>query len=122
MGIELPVSIFKKEFTESLESLLSAMDEKDLDAVKEARKTLRQHLTQEEYSYMTWVEWKEGFARWVENKVRNKFRINENHAGRTEPYNRTTFYEAGSQLIELIFKSNPEILPDLEKLYSFIQQ
>lgn len=111
-----------KEFTESYSSLFSAMDGNDLDAVKEARKKLKQHLSKEEYSYMTWVEWKEGFARWVENKVRSKFRINENHAGRTEPFNRTTFYEAGSQLIELIFKSNPEIIPDLEKLYAFIQQ
>ncbi len=120
--LNYPFPYLKKEFTESFFSLLSAMNEKDLDAVKEVRKTLRQYLSKEEYSYMTWVEWKEGFARWVENKVRNKFRINENHAGRTEPFNRTTFYEAGSQLIELIFKSNPEIMPDLEKLYAFIQQ
>ncbi len=120
--LNYPFPYSKKEITESFLSLLSAMDGKDLDAVKEARKKLKQHLSKEEYSYMTWVEWKEGFARWVENKVRDKFKINENHAGRIEPFNRTTFYEAGSQLIELIFKSNPEIMPDLEKLYAFIQQ
>lgn len=120
--LNYPFPYSKKEFTESYATLLSTMNRNDLDAVKEVRKILRQQLSKEEYSYMTWVEWKEGFARWVENKVRNKFKIKENHAGRVEPFNRTTFYEGGSQLIELIFKSNPQTVLDLEKLYAFIQQ
>lgn len=120
--LNYPFPYSKKEFAESYTTLLSTMNGNDLDAVKEARKMLRQRLSKEEYSYMTWVEWKEGFARWVENKVRNKFKIKENHAGRVEPFNRTTFYEGGSQLIELIFKSNPQTVLDLEKLYAFIQQ
>lgn len=112
----------KKEFTESYKALFSAMDRNDLDAIKEIRKKLKQFLSRNEYSYMTWVEWKEGFARWVENKTRNKLRVRENHTSRVEPFDRTTFYEGGSQLIELVFKTNPEIKPNLEKLYAFIQQ
>ncbi len=120
--LNYPFPYTKKEFTEAYASLLSTRMQNDLEAAKEIRKNLRLLLSKEEYSYMSWVEWKEGFARWVENKVRNKFNIKENHAGGIEPFDRVTFYKVGSQLIELIFNSNPQVVPDLEKLYESIKQ
>jgi hypothetical protein len=120
--LNFPLPYSKKEFTETYATLFLAMDKNNMAAVKDVRGTLKQILSKKEYSYMTWVEWKEGFARWVENKVRNKFRIRENHGGRVESFDRTTFYEGGSQLIELAFKSDPQIVQDLEKLYAFIRQ
>lgn len=120
--LNYPFPYTKKEFTEAYAFFLSTMIQNDLEAASEIRKNLRLLLSKEEYSYMIWVEWKEGFARWVENKVRNKFEIKENHTGGIEPFNRVTFYEGGSQLIELIFNSNPQVVQDLEKLYESIKQ
>lgn len=120
--LNYPFPYTKKEFTEAYASLLSAMMQNDLEAACEIQKNLRLLLSKEEYSYMSWVEWKEGFARWVENKVRNKFGIKENHTSRIEPYDRVIFYEGGAQLIELIFNSNPQVVQDLEKLYESIKQ
>lgn len=120
--LNYPFPYTKKEFAEAYASLLSTMMHNDLEAAKEIRKNLRLFLSKEEYSYMLWVEWKEGFARWVENKVRNKFKIKENHAGGIKPFDRVTFYKGGSQLIELIFNSNPQVVQDLEKLYESIKQ
>jgi hypothetical protein len=110
----------KKEFTEPYVALLSMLNKNDLNDVKDIRETIKAQLNKSEYSYMTWVEWKEGFARWVENKIRDKFGIKENHAGGTEPFDRVTFYEGGSRIIELIYKTDPKTVLDLEKLYSFI--
>ena len=120
--LNYPLPYSKKEFKESYTALFQTMDKKNLDAVKDVRKVLKQTLGNDEYSYITWVEWKEGFARWVENKIRNKFRTTENHVGRVEPFDRTAFYEGGSQLIELLYKTDPGIVCDLEKLYEFIRQ
>ena len=120
--LNYPFPYTKKEFTEAYAFFLSTMIQNDLEAASEIRKNLRLLLSKEEYSYMIWVEWKEGFARWVENKVRNKFEIKENHTGGIEPFDRVTFYEGGSQLIELIFNSNPQVVQDLEKLYESIKQ
>ncbi|MCX6169686.1 MAG: hypothetical protein NTX65_10105 [Ignavibacteriales bacterium] len=110
----------KKEFTEPYAALLSMLNKNDLNDVKDIRETIKEQLSKDEYSYMTWVEWKEGFARWVENKIRDKFGIKENHAGGIEPFDRVTFYEGGSRLIELIYKTDPKTVLDLEKLYAFI--
>jgi hypothetical protein len=120
--LNYPFPYSKKEFSELYAILISTLSRNDSNSVKEIRKKLRLQLSEEEYSYMTWVEWKEGFARWVENKVRNKFGVKENHGGGIEPFTRTTFYEGGSQFIEHIFNSNPQNVQDLEKLYESIKQ
>jgi hypothetical protein len=120
LNYQFPYS--KKEFSEAYASFLSALKENAPEKINESRKTLRQMLSPDEYSYMTWVEWKEGFARWAENKVRDKFKIEENHAGGAEPFDRVAFYEGGSRLIEFLFNSIPQIAGDPEKLYESIKK
>ena len=56
------------------------------------RRRLKQRLPQIEYEYMVWVEWKEGFVRFIENEIRSRIGIDANHSGKEQPYNRVTFY------------------------------
>jgi hypothetical protein len=120
--LNYPFPYNKKEFVEIYTSMLTAINKNGIEEVKELRKKLRQVLSTDEYSYLTWVEWKEGFARWIENKVKGKFKLSENHFGGNVPFSRPTFYEGGSQFTELIYRSNPKDVLDLEKLYSLIKQ
>ncbi len=40
----------------------------------------------------SWKSWrKEGFARYIENKIRRKLELPENHYGADEPFNRIVF-------------------------------
>ena len=66
---------------------------------------------------MVWQEWKEGFARYIENRIKHHLVIDQNHGGMDEPYRRTTFYETGSQLIDFIVGASPSSLEKIEELY-----
>jgi hypothetical protein len=67
---------------------------------------------------MVWQEWKEGFARFVENTIRRRLGMEENHYGVEEPFHRVTFYEGGSKFIGFLGKQEPGLLVDIENLFS----
>jgi len=118
--LSFPFPYTKKEFVEAYNLFLNALNKTNLETAIELHKKMKSILSKDEYSYLTWVEWKEGFARWIENKIRNKFGLKENHAGKDLPFDRVTFYEGGSGFIDLISKSSPAIILDFEKLYNVI--
>jgi len=59
----------------------------------------------------------EGFARYIENAIRRRLGVGENHLGGEPPFTRITFYEGGSKLINTLVRHNPKLLNDLEKLF-----
>ncbi|GMK42139.1 hypothetical protein PCCS19_51980 [Paenibacillus sp. CCS19] len=89
----------------------------ELEQAFRIRNELRLSLNNEQYEYMVWQEWKEGFARFVENKVKKQLGIEEQHAGTAIPYSRVTFYETGSRLIDLIVQKNADCEVDIKKLF-----
>jgi len=36
---------------------------------------MRKYLKNHDYEYMIWQQWKEGFARYIENKIRNTLNV-----------------------------------------------
>ncbi|OGU54201.1 MAG: hypothetical protein A2V66_11615 [Ignavibacteria bacterium RBG_13_36_8] len=108
-------------FTNTYSALLKALSEKNYEQANILRNELKQNLNQDDYDYMTWQEWKEGSARWIENRIRARLGIEENHSGKDVPFNRVTFYEGGSSIIEMIVDTSPETIVDLEKLYQKIK-
>jgi hypothetical protein len=119
--LNYPFPYSKKEFEEIYSMLLAAINVNDSNKVNELRGKLKQILSPDEYAYLSWVEWKEGFARWVENKIRGKFKLPENHYGHDIPFSRATFYEGGSQYIEFLYRANKKDVFDLERLYSLMK-
>jgi hypothetical protein len=51
---------------------------------------------------MIWQEWKEGFARFIENQINGRLNLPENHGGKEKPFNRVVFYEGGAHYIKLL--------------------
>ncbi len=91
--------------------------EGDFDLLKRSRAVLRDVLSLQDFEYMVWVEWKEGFARFLENRVRSLLGLEENHRGREVPLNREVFYEGGALLADLLVSRDVSLYEDLEKLF-----
>ena len=80
--------------------------------------SLASHLGLRDYEYLVWQEWKEGFARYIENRIRARLGLDPNRFGAEEPYNRITFYVGGSDYISLLVEDRPELIQDPKALYS----
>ena len=105
------------KFEEFYSSLLEATRQKDAATAKTARVKLREYLDEDDFEYMTWQEWKEGSARWLENNIRLRFSVEKNNFAAEKPYSRVSFYASGALLIDLLIEEQPEIFADLEVLY-----
>ena len=66
---------------------------------------------------MIWQEWKEGFARLIENKIRIYLKLVKNNSGYKQPYSRVTFYYGGAKFINYLSKENPGLYLDIEMLF-----
>lgn len=105
-----------------IHELLSHLIDHDLDKVFEVRNEIRRYLNTEQYEYLVWQEWKEGFARFIENRIKKQLGIDEQHAGATIPYSRLTFYETGSRLIDCITHEYPDCKEDTKKLFAIMME
>ncbi|TVQ90188.1 MAG: hypothetical protein EA393_06350 [Bacteroidetes bacterium] len=115
--VEYPFPYQDKWFVKTYNAFLKAANDKDHVKVAQLREELAGILNDDDYQYMVWQEWKEGFALFLENKMRKHLNLPENKVGRQEPYSRTVFYAGGSAYIEFLTNENPDLLTDLEALF-----
>jgi hypothetical protein len=101
---------------------LHALNQQDYEIVLSIKKKISGILSTQDMEYMLWQEWKEGFARYLENKIKNLLGIKENHFGSEQPYTRVSFYESGSLLVSLIGLTKPDVINDLRELYFEIER
>jgi hypothetical protein len=111
-------SLFVAYYTQ----FLIALDNDEDIKIKDLRDQLKQYLKPVDYEYMVWQEWKEGFARLIENKIRTHLNLEENNYGCNKPYNRVSFYYGGAKLIEYLSKKNPELYLDIEMLFHHMKR
>lgn len=104
-------------FSELYAMFLESAANKDGDAVARLRMSLREMLNTEDYEYMVWQEWKEGFARYIENKIREKLELEENNSGLQQPYDRVTFYQGGAFFISYLIDQDKNLDKDIEQLF-----
>lgn len=81
------------------------------------RKELHRILAVKDYEYMLWQEWKEGFARRMENLMRARLGLRLNKGKNLPPYDRVTFYAGGEHFIDLIAAEVPSLVEDIEALF-----
>lgn len=103
-------------FVRAYTGFLQALAAHDISFARTAMRELKRRLSQDDYEYMVWVEWKEGFARYIENKIRAAFDLKENQGGNEQPFNRVTFYYGGEALIRSLVHGNQDRPPDVERL------
>ncbi|MGB4528172.1 MAG: hypothetical protein WBI68_01060, partial [Bacillota bacterium] len=69
-----------------------------------------------------WQEWKEGFARYIENKIRAYLGLPLNLAGDliddSSPFTRVSFYAGGAMLIGFLESVRPKAVRDLRLLFA----
>ena len=119
--IEHPFPYSNLDFVETYTALLHAVDANQGEEALRAHKKLRKFLQPPDFEYLIWQEWKEGFARLIENRLQWRFNLLENHFGRQQPYHRITFYEGGAGVIAALSQDKPELYHNLENLFLSIQ-
>ena len=90
--------------------------ERRLEAYTAYHQEMKKHLSETDFEYMLWQEWKEGFARYAENLVRKRLGMKENSNELSPPYDRRCFYELGCKYIQALRESD-NATADLEKLF-----
>ncbi|HCS47997.1 MAG TPA: hypothetical protein DIW61_06965 [Candidatus Aminicenantes bacterium] len=100
--------------------LLKGLDSGDEAAVLETRRELRRILPEEDYEYMVWQEWKEGLARFLENRIRVRLGLAKNLGGRRGEFSRVSFYAAGDRMIRFLADRDMNIPSDIEKTFEAI--
>ena len=108
-------------FEKKYSAFMDALDFGEAKTIKRKREGLTGILKNSHYEYLVWQEWKEGFARWIENNIRERLGYEINHYGCSKPYNRITFYEGGAMYIDYLVRRNPALGTDIEALYHAMQ-
>ena len=104
-------------FIDAYTRLGQALTRRNLPSVSETRTALRDALAPMDYEYMLWQEWKEGFARWLENRMQTALNLSLNLGGGHEPFTRVSFYALGAGLVDLLAENDPALVNDLERLF-----
>jgi hypothetical protein len=109
-------------FQRDYQRMLRSLADGDLDHARADRQAIRERLSREDWEYMTWQEWKEGLARYLENAIRARLRLPENRGGAKPPFDRICFYAGGAALIGALERERPGTVKDIEALYHRIAE
>lgn len=115
--LEHPFPYSDRQFEEIYALFLEQAAAGDRDAVSRCRAFLKEVLNSKDYEYMIWQEWKEGFARYIENKLRRKLELEERGGPLTPPFDRVTFYTGGALFISLLVEGDESLEEDIEALF-----
>jgi hypothetical protein len=118
--IEYPFPYTAMEFVRGYGRFLDGLRESNAKGIEGARENLRAYLSLHDLEYMVWQEWKEGLARWVENRLQRELGLAENKGGTQPPYGRVSFYASGAAYISHLSAGDPLLVNDLPKLFSMI--
>jgi hypothetical protein len=114
--LNYPFPYGKKGFQDRYLTMLTTLRQNPT-AVNSCRADLKESLSNSDFEYMVWQEWKEGFARFIENKIQHHLGLPQNLGGSQLPFRRTVFYTGGAKLIDFITRSEPPIANDLRVLF-----
>ena len=71
---------------------------------------------------MIWQIWKEGFARFIENKILRMNKIPENNVGSDfESSNRTSFYFVGDHIWRQLELWDTSLIENIEKVFTVLE-
>jgi hypothetical protein len=108
-------------FVNYYESFKLALQSNDIEKAKEFRLKIKNQLSRINYEYILWEEWKEGLARYLENKIRQKLKLEKNDYGRDKPYDRVAFYYSGELLISKLAEIDPGLPADMGLLFKAME-
>jgi hypothetical protein len=78
---------------------------------------MKAELSEKDFEYMMWQEWKEGYARYIENLVRERFGLRKISNSLAPPFERVIFYEIGSRYIETLIRNDAGLKGNIKALF-----
>lgn len=115
--IQYPFNYKNKKFIELFNEYLHALRHDDINHLKLKKKVLLDNLNVKDKEYLLWQEWKEGFARFMENEARKHLGFKENLYGDKPPFSRISFYRSGDLFINHLHGYDSKLIHDLKKLF-----
>jgi len=109
-----PFPYMAPDFIQAYQSVLEVQTQAE---IMPARRQLQEILSANDYEYMVWQEWKEGLARFIENRIKVRLGLPENQGGKEQPFSRVTFYAGGANFIAALDKAEPALISDIERLF-----
>ena len=102
--------------------LIQNLSRLDYHEILKALSNLKSTLETIHYEYMIWQIWKEGFARFIENKILRMNEIVENNGGNElESLNRTSLYFIGDRIWRQLELLDPDLIEDIEKAFAVLK-
>jgi len=98
-------------------AMIKAARQGKSDRVRKLRSQLRSMISEQDWEYLTWQEFKEGTARYLENELNARYGYRLSTSSSKQPLNRVIFYEGGERMIRLLIKANPSVATDLPLLW-----
>lgn len=118
--IEYPFPYQAEHFIQAYARFLAAIQAGDHTETQHARRMLRTFLGLHDFEYMIWQEWKEGFARYVENEVNCYLGRTEKTKGSGQPFSRVSFYAGGAAYIKHLSVFDTRFIHDLPYLFRYL--
>jgi hypothetical protein len=112
-----PFPYENSSFIEKTIALDNLFNTKDYNGVCKYYKEMNQLLTEIDFEYMIWQEWKEGYARYIENQIRDRLGLNKNINILKTPLERVCFYHIGSRYIDLLMNTDTNLKGNIKDLY-----
>jgi hypothetical protein len=78
---------------------------------------MKAELSEKDFEYMIWQEWNEGYARYIENLIRERFGLQKINNSLTPPLGRVIFYEIGSRYIETLIRNDTGLKGNIKALF-----
>lgn len=116
--IQHPFPYQAEAFSRGYQRFIDAVSRSVHLDIRQARADLRAYLGVHDFEYMVWQEWKEGFARWVENRVQEILGLHLNTGGINPPFSRVVFYAGGAAFINFLHCTDPDVVADLPRLFT----
>jgi len=108
------------DFVDIYSVFLEKAAAKDAEGVGRCRIFLKEMLNTHDYEYLVWQEWKEGFARMIENRIRTRLGLEENQGGIEKPFTRVTFYQGGALFISILISQDKKLESDIKALFHYM--
>lgn len=115
--LDSPFPYESEAFTRLYPAWMEALKAGDTVVAQSVRAELCAALAPLEIEYMVWQEWKEGYARWVENRIQRRLGLPVNTYGDTPPFNRITFYAGGAVYFDWLAEHELAVMTDLPELF-----
>lgn len=98
--------------------MLKGLDSRELAEIVDRLASLQSRLEREDFEYMVWQIWKEGFARYIENGIRRLNGVAENIEGSDwESPNRTSLYHLGDVFWRRVAERRPELVTQIDRAF-----